>query len=98
MHKLHLLHSRGNGIAHARVEQFNFLCGFLGGPKLYVEKHDHINIRTMHYYIEISAESKDIWLRCMALAINTMDIKLSIKAKLMNHLTSVAERLVNQAE
>ena len=97
-HKLNLLHLRGNGVAHARVEQFNFLCGFLGGPKLYVEKHGHSNIRTMHDYIEISAESKDIWLRCMALAIDTMDIEVSIKAKLMNHFTSVAERLVNQAE
>lgn len=52
----------------------------------------------MHYYIEISAESKDIWLRCMALAIDTMDIEVSIKAKLMNYFKSVAERLVNQAE
>ncbi|HEY3300504.1 MAG TPA: hypothetical protein VGJ90_06980 [Methylophilaceae bacterium] len=29
------LHLRVNGLAHARVEQFNFLSGFLGGPKLY---------------------------------------------------------------
>ncbi|MEY3884570.1 MAG: hypothetical protein RIS87_345 [Pseudomonadota bacterium] len=97
-HKLNLLHLRGNGVAHARVEQFNFLCGFLGGPKLYVEKHGHSNIRTMHDYIEINTESKDIWLQCMTLAIDTVDMDAGIKDKLMNHFTSVAERLVNQAE
>jgi truncated hemoglobin YjbI len=52
----------------------------------------------MHDYIEINTESKDIWLQCMTLAIDTMDMEAGIKAKLMNHFTSVAERLVNQAE
>ncbi len=28
---LRRLHARGHGVAHARVEQFNFLSGFMGG-------------------------------------------------------------------
>ena len=94
-HKLHLLHLRGNGIAHSRVEQFNFLSAFLGGPKLYIEKHGHSNVRTMHEHVEINHEAKDIWLKCMSMAIEDIGLEVSIKQKLMVNFTVIAERLVN---
>lgn len=97
-HKLHLLHLRGNGVAHSRIEQFNFLSGFLGGPKLYVEKHGHSNVRTVHEHVEITVESKDIWLNCMSITIDAIGMEASTKAKLMNNFTVVAERLVNRPE
>ena len=97
-HKLLLLHLRGNGLAHSRVEQFNFLSGFLGGPKLYVEKYGHSNIRTMHEHVEIDVESKDIWLECMVKAIDKVSFDESTKSKLMNNLTAAAERLVNKSD
>lgn len=97
-HKLHLQHLRGNGVSHSRVEQFNFLSGFLGGPKLYVEKHGHSNVRTMHEHVEITTESKDIWLQCMSMAIDAAGIEVTIKEMLMNNFTAIAERLVNQTE
>ena len=31
------MHFRGHGISHVREEQFNFLSGFLGGKRLYLE-------------------------------------------------------------
>jgi hemoglobin len=97
-HKLLLLHLRGNGLAHSRVEQFNFLSGYLGGPKLYVEKHGHSNVRTMHEHVEINIASKDIWLTCMSMAIDKVGIEAATKIKLMRNFTSVAERLVNSAD
>ncbi len=97
-HKLHLLHLRGNGIAHSRVEQFNFLSGFLGGPKLYVEKHGHSNVRSMHEHVEINSEAKEIWLKCMSMAIDKVGIAPTIKEKLMSNFTAIAERLVNRSD
>jgi hemoglobin len=97
-HKLHLLHLRGNGLAHSRVEQFNFLSGFLGGPKLYVEKHGHSNVRTMHEHVEINAESKDIWITCMSMAIDKVSLGATTKEKLMRNFTAAAERLVNRSD
>jgi hemoglobin len=97
-HKLLLLHLRGNGLAHSRVEQFNFLSGFLGGPKLYVEKHGHSNVRTMHEHVEINVESKDIWLACMSVAIDKVALEATTKSKLMTNFTAAAERLVNRAD
>ena len=95
-HKLLLLHLRGNGLAHSRVEQFSFLSGYLGGPKLYVEKHGQSNIRTMHEHVEINAESKDIWLECMEKAIDKVSLDETTKRKLMSNFTAAAERLVNR--
>lgn len=97
-HKLHLLHLRGNGIAHSRLEQFNFLSGFLGGPKLYVEMHGHSNIRVMHEHVEVNAESKDIWLKCMSMAIESIEMEATAKEKLFNNFKVSAERLVNTPE
>ncbi|MDI1300248.1 group II truncated hemoglobin [Methylotenera sp.] len=97
-HKLLLLHLRGNGLAHSRVEQFNFLSGFLGGPKLYVEKHGHSNVRTMHEHVEINVESKDIWLECMSMAIDQIGLEDTTKNKLMRNFTAAAERLVNRSD
>lgn len=74
-----LLHLRGNGIAHSRVEQFNFLSGFLGGPKLYVEKHGYSNVRSIHEHVEINSEAKEIWLKCMSMAIDDIGIALISK-------------------
>jgi len=95
-HKLHLLHLRGSGVAHSRIEQFNFLSGFLGGPKLYSEKYGHSNVRTMHEHVEINTEAKDIWLKCMAMAIDEVGLASTAKDQLMGNFTVVAERLVNR--
>ena len=94
----HLLHLRGNGVAHSRLEQFNFLSGFLGGPKLYVEKHGHSNVRAMHEHVEISVKGKDIWLKCMEMAIDEIGVDSDIKHKLMKNFMTVANQLVNVTE
>lgn len=93
---LHRLHLRGNGVAHSRLEQFNFLSGFLGGPKLYAEKHGHANIKLMHEHVVITTHAKDLWLEAMAKAIDASAINSTIKQQLMLNFTAVADRLVNQ--
>lgn len=93
---LHRLHLRGNGVAHSRLEQFNFLSGFLGGPKLYAEKHGHANIKLMHAHVTINSHTKDLWLQAMRQAIDTVALDASIKQQLMLSFTAVADRLVNQ--
>lgn len=67
--KLRRLHLRGHGLAHVRVEQFNFLSGFFGGRRYYEEKHGHMDLRRMHAHIPISAQDAEDWLTCMAQAL-----------------------------
>lgn len=93
---VNILHLRGHGVAHSRVEQFNFLSGFLGGPNLYAEKYGHSNVRLMHEHVEINAEAKDAWLTCMAMAIDQVDLALALKEQLMANFTVVATLLANR--
>ena len=83
------LHRRGHGVAHSRIEQFNFLSGFFGGPPSYVTKHGHSDVRYMHEHIEITAETRDAWLRCMSAAIDRVGLQ-SVKDQLMRPFTKVA--------
>ncbi|WP_409563165.1 group II truncated hemoglobin [Hyphomicrobium sp. MC8b] len=92
---LNILHLRGHGVAHSRIEQFRFLSGFLGGPRLYVERYGHSDVRKMHEHVEISAEARDTWLECMNMAIDKVGISSDAKSELMRHFTRVANMLVN---
>ena len=87
--ELLILHLRGHGVAHSRIEQFNFLSGFFGGPRYYVEKHGHSNVRHMHEHVDISASAKDAWLRCMSMAIDRVGLTFA-KELLMEPFTRVA--------
>ncbi len=93
---LHLLHLRGHGVAHSRIEQFNFLSGFLGGPRLYVEKFGHSNVREMHEHVEIDAAARDQWLNCMSMAIDRVGLPPAVKEDLMANFTRVAFMLRNK--
>ncbi|UWQ91864.1 group II truncated hemoglobin [Aliisedimentitalea scapharcae] len=69
------LHKRGHGMGHARVEQFNFLSGFMGGRKYYQEKHGHMDVKLMHEHVPITTEDAENWLKCMDQAL--LDLKLA---------------------
>lgn len=95
---LFLLHLRGHGIAHSRIEQFNFLSGFLGGPKLYVERHHHSDVKQFHAHVPIGPSDRDAWLTCMGMAIDRIGLTAEFKAQLLKHFTRVANTLVNKAD
>lgn len=92
---LHILHMRGHGVAHSRIEQFDFLSGFFGGPRLYLERHGHANVRTMHAHVEINPEARDAWINCMSMAIDKVGLTAEIKAQMMEPFKRVAQLLVN---
>lgn len=59
------MHFQGHGLAHVREEQVNFLSGFLGGRKHYMEKHGHMNLRLLHDHVPITACDAEDWLALM---------------------------------
>ncbi|HWT99602.1 MAG TPA: group II truncated hemoglobin [Terriglobales bacterium] len=95
---LFLLHLRGHGVAHSRIEQFNFLSGFLGGPRLYVERYGHSDVRQMHAHVEVDRAARDAWLRCMEMAIDRVGLVTDVKSALMKHFTRVADMLINKPQ
>ncbi|MBL1432374.1 MAG: group II truncated hemoglobin [Gammaproteobacteria bacterium] len=47
-----------------------FLCGWLGGPRLYKEKYGTINIPKIHAPFSIDDPDANAWLECMRRAIS----------------------------
>ncbi|MHA6644956.1 group II truncated hemoglobin [Mesorhizobium sp. A623] len=94
-HELHLLHLRGHGVAHSRIEQFDYLSGFLGGPRHYLQRHGHTRLREIHEYIPIDQKMRDVWLDCMRKAIVRTAIPAETADVLMAHLTHAADTTIN---
>ena len=49
----------------SRDKLHRFLCGWLGGPKLYREKYGSIGIPRVHAHLAIDTPERDQWLTCM---------------------------------
>lgn len=93
---VHRLHREGFGVAHLREAQFEFLCGFLGGPRYYAERMGHSNLRQMHAHVAIGQDEVLSWLRCMVRAIETSGIPMDVAPGLMQHFIRAAEALKNR--
>ncbi|MEK6204263.1 MAG: group II truncated hemoglobin [Amylibacter sp.] len=89
------LHFKGHGIAHARIEQFNFLSAFLGGRRYYAEKHGHMDVKLMHAHVPITNQDAEDWLFLMEKAIDEYYFSEPLKNRLMTSFKSVALILVN---
>jgi hemoglobin len=94
--ELHLLHMRGQGVAHSRREQFNYLSGFFGGPSRYVLQHGHSRLTEIHEHIHIGPKMRDLWLACMEKAMAQVGIEGALKDEVMVHFERAAETSRNQ--
>ena len=93
---IHALHLKGHGINHLRAAQLEFLTGFFGGPKFYVERTGHSDIRQIHAHVEIGYKERDAWLVCMDKAIDQVEFEPELKERLMLTFTRAAEMSRNK--
>lgn len=70
-----------------------FLCGWMGGPKLYHEKYGSINIPRSHAHLPISKVERDAWLLCMKRAIDKQQYRPEFSTYLLAQLSIPAERI-----
>lgn len=73
-----------------------FLCGWLGGPKLFREKYGPIRIPVAHRHLQIGVAERDAWLDCMREALKKQPFADDFKAYLIEQLFVPAERSRNQ--
>ena len=59
------MHLEGHGLSHVRPEAFDFLSGFFGGRRYYMEAHGHMNLREIHDHVAIRLEDAEAWLALM---------------------------------
>jgi len=79
-----------------KSKQEAFLTQFLGGPQLYSMEFGHPKMRMRHLPHAIDAEAKEEWLRCMKLAIDSLDISEELKTALYACFPAVAQHMVNR--
>lgn len=90
------MHLKGHGLAHVRPEQFDFLSGFLGGPRYYQERHGHMNLREIHAHVEIRPEDATDWLALMARAMQDVALPQPQAEQILATFRRAAMMLVNR--
>jgi len=75
-----------------------FLCGWLGGPRLYHDKYGSINIPKSHMHLPIGEAERDAWLLCMERAIAKQNFALEFAIYLLNQLRIPAERIFQTSQ
>ena len=75
----------------SRDKLARFLCGWLGGPKLYNEKYGAIGIPRVHAHLATGLAERDQWLTCMSESVELQPYSESFKTYLMEQLFVPAE-------
>jgi hemoglobin len=70
-----------------------FLCGWLGGPRLYQAKYGSISIPGVHAHLAVDAAARDAWLAIMAEAVAEQAWAEEFKQYLLAQLAVPAERV-----
>lgn len=96
--KIVSLHVQNHGLNHTRVEQFNFLSGFMGGRQYYMEKHKHMNVKDIHAHVPIHIEDAENWLSIMDRTLNDLNHEGPHIERLRLTLRRVAMILVNDGK
>lgn len=75
----------------SRDKLHRFLCGWLGGPRLYREKYGAIGIPRVHAHLAIDTPERDQWLTCMRESVAEQPYAEDFKRYLLEQLFVPAE-------
>jgi len=73
-----------------------FLCGWLGGPNLYIERFGHPRLRARHLPFAIGLAERDQWLACMAQAMAEQGIGPALAERLQQAFFGTADWMRNK--
>jgi len=87
-------------LSESRKKLTYFLCGWLGGPKLFQQHYGPISIPAFHKQFPIGYAERDAWLYCMQRALAVQPYNDQFKDYLLAALSIPAERVreVNAGE
>ena len=83
-------------LSGSRDKLFLFLCGWLGGPQYYVEKHGHPMLRARHLPYAIATPERDQWLVCMGRAMLDSGVEDAMMERLLQAFFTTADWMRNR--
>lgn len=84
-------------LIESRKKLTYFLCGWMGGPRLYTEHYGPISIPGFHQHLAIGEAERDAWLLCMREAIDAQPYQASFKDYLYTQIRIPAERVMQMS-
>ena len=88
--------AHGSDLSQARERLFMFLCGWLGGPNLYIERFGHPRLRARHLPFSIGIKERDQWVACMQQAMREVSTPEPLMARLTESFMQTADHMRNR--
>lgn len=85
-------------LTDAREKLYLFLCGWLGGPQRFVEKHGPPMLRARHLPFSIGKKERDQWMRCMTAALSEAPLSQEVHSHLLQAFSRLADHMRNREE
>lgn len=85
-------------LGESRQKLFEFLCGWLGGPQLYVQKRGHPRLRARHLPFAIGVSERDQWMYCMLHAMTDVGLPEDFQRQLASAFMQTADFMRNREE
>ena len=73
-----------------------FLCGWLGGPNLYIERFGHPRLRARHLPYAIGIAERDQWMACMMQAMDEHGVEPALAQRLAEAFFGTADWMRNK--
>ena len=73
-----------------------FLCGWLGGPDLYIQRFGHPRLRARHMPYTIGIAERDQWMACMIQAMEESAVDPALAARLAESFFGTADFMRNR--
>jgi len=83
-------------LSDSRDKLFWFLCGWLGGPDLYIQRFGHPMLRARHLPYAIGLAERDQWMACMMLAMQDSGVDEALAQRLAEAFLGTADWMRNR--
>ncbi|HSQ72681.1 MAG TPA: group II truncated hemoglobin [Rubrivivax sp.] len=80
----------------SRDKLYWFLCGWLGGPDHYVQRHGHPRLRARHLPYAIGIAERDQWMACMIQALQEQAVEETLAQRLAESFFGTADWMRNR--
>lgn len=83
----------GESLGDIKQKLFEYLSGWLGGPRLYYEKYGSVCLGRAHAPFAIGSAERDQWLLCMQTALDELDATPEVRAMLEMPMARLANAM-----